>query len=71
MVSGAAMNNESSLAALSTRRKTVWSQMTNAVSQAKRDGYDAGYDKAKQIYTGLVWALALYGVVMTTAYFVR
>jgi hypothetical protein len=65
------MNNASNLAALSTRRKAVWSQMENAVSQAKRDGYDAGYDKAKQIYTGLVWALSLYGIVMTTAYWVK
>ena len=63
------MNNESNVANLSQRREQV--QTNNAISRAKQEGYEAGYAKAKQIYTGLVWALALYGIVITTAYLVR
>ncbi|MCA3064728.1 hypothetical protein [Aquidulcibacter sp.] len=63
------MNNASNLADLSQRREK--NRINNEAAVAKIEGYQAGYDKAKQIYTGLVWALSLYGIVMTTAYFAR
>lgn len=63
------MNNESSLADLTQRREK--NRINNEAAIAKQEGYVVGYEKAKRRYTGLVWALALYGVVMTTAYFAR
>ena len=63
------MNNESSVANISQRREK--NRINNEASVAKIEGYQAGYEKAKQIYTKLVWALALYGIVITVAYWVK
>ena len=69
MVSGAAMNNESSLADLTQRREK--NRINNEAAIAKQEGYVVGYEKAKRRYIVLVWALALYGVVITVAYWGR
>ena len=63
------MNNESNVANLSQRREQV--QTNNAISLARTEGYKDGFRVGKMLYEYLVWALCLYGIVITTAYLVR
>jgi hypothetical protein len=63
------MNGQSSVADLSAKRDEV--QARNAISRAHLEGYEAGYAKGKRVYEYLVWALALYGIVISIAYIVR
>jgi hypothetical protein len=63
------MNNESSVANLSQRREK--NRINNEAASARTDGYKQGFRVGRMVYEYLVWALALYGIVITVAYWVK